>query len=280
MCLIAVDFPTPELPMTQSCCCPVPTTLPCVYNYQTATSIFGKVIALPVIEAAAGKGKSAHKGGKGNDFLQDALHLGMIRKCGDKCIKASFCKFGIARILHFITLATLSARRQAFLNSFSSLATGITSTLISPTVSPSLSICMMIFSPSSAAFSARCLDRGSFAPSASPLCCTTLLDMALISVPLSTGLKPIDTKVLGMFVSFESHSTSTFCGYPDDTVSLSDVLPDGKTVLFKRQPHRRHYVQQGTIYRCLFHRLRCMSHYITPFSTGILAAVSASSRWV
>ena len=61
---------------------PVPATLPCVYNYQTAAGIFGKVIAFPVIESAAGKRKSAHKGGKGNDFLQDALHLGMIRKCG------------------------------------------------------------------------------------------------------------------------------------------------------------------------------------------------------
>ena len=108
-------------------------------------------------------------------------------------MNASFCRLGIALILHFMTLAALSARRQALLNSFSSPATGMISTLISPTVSPSLSICMMTFSPSSAAFSARCLDRGSFAPSASPLCCTTLLEMALIRAPLSTGVKPMDT---------------------------------------------------------------------------------------
>ncbi len=138
--------------------------------------------------------------------------MALVGKDGEICRKLSFCRLGITRILHFMTLTMLSARRHTFLKVFSSLAMGMTDTLISPTVSPSRSICMIIFSPSSAAFSARCLDKGSLAPSASPLCCTTLREMALIKVALSTGLHPIETMVDGILVIRESHSTSTFWG--------------------------------------------------------------------
>ena len=80
------------------------------------------------------------------------------------------------------------------------------------TVSPSWSICCMMRSPSSAAFSARCRVRGSLALSAAPRFWMMLLEMVEISEPLSIGVIPTDTMVLGILVILESHPISTFCG--------------------------------------------------------------------
>ena len=124
----------------------------------------------------------------------------------------SFWRLARVRTLHFWMLKALSTRRQTFVKLASSCAIGITVSDIMATVSPSWSIRCMILSPSSAAFSARCRVSGSLALSAAPRCWTILLEIAEMSEPLSMGVIPTETMVLGMLVILESHPISTFCG--------------------------------------------------------------------
>ena len=56
------------------------------------------------------------------------------------------------------------------------------------------------------------VGSGSLALSAAPRCWTMLLEIAEMSAPLSMGVIPTETMVLGMLVILESQPISTFCG--------------------------------------------------------------------